>query len=336
VTAAGCGGTSNTDPGSTSSGGGSTAVATSSTGSGNTLGEAFSVSFDPIKLAPGEEDTRCVVKRVGNEAALHIGTIHNELSSASHHLIVYLTSDIEEQTTPFPCQAFSNLLKPAEGAPIVITQKHDDTLALPKGIALPFGADQLVRLEMHYINTTTSDIEASAQSTFYAMPKEEVTAEAAFFFGGNPDIKIAAHSQHTLGPTFIPLPAEIGEPNFFGITGHTHQYGTNVRVATAAEKLGQATPVYEVSNWLWGEPTTIYHDPPFKVPEFGGFQLTCDWNNTSNKSLQFGESANDEMCFFWAYYYPAKGTFLCAHTDKVPGGYDMCCPGDGFCTMFFD
>ena len=30
---------------------------------------------------------------------------------------------------------------------------------------------------------------------------------------------------------------------------------------------------------------------------------------------KFGESANNEMCFFWAYYYPSKGAYVCVHTD---------------------
>jgi hypothetical protein len=41
------------------------------------------------------------------------------------------------------------------------------------------------------------------------------------------------------------------------------------------------------------------------------------------------------MCFFWAYYYPSQGAFVCAHTDQVPGGYDLCCPGNPVCGMLF-
>ena len=47
-------------------------------------------------------------------------------------------------------------------------------------------------------------------------------------------------------------------------------------------------------------------------------------------AVGFGESANDEMCFFWAYYYPSVGPKVCAHTDQL-GGLNACCPGDALC-----
>jgi hypothetical protein len=345
VLAAGCGGSTATATtagggGTSSSSGANVGSTTGSSGpsssSGNSKGEAYTAKFDAITVKPGQERTQCVVRRLGNKSAISVGNIHNQLSSASHHLIVYKTGDKEEKVTPFDCQPFSDLLKPEKGAPLMITQKHDELLALPKGVAFAFGADQFVRLEMHYINTTQADITASATSTFYAMPEAEVTATADLLFVGNPDIDIPPQQKKTLGPTYLPLPAQVGDAKFFGITGHTHQYGTKVWVGTSAMKLGAVTPVYDVPNWLWSEPATVYFDPPFQVAKGGGFQFTCEWNNTSNKKVTFGESANQEMCFFWAYYYPSKGAFVCAHTDQIPGGYNMCCPGDAFCNTLFN
>jgi hypothetical protein len=77
----------------------------------------------------------------------------------------------------------------------------------------------------------------------------------------------------------------------------------------------------------------VYQDPPIVIPDGGGFRFTCDYNNAGNTDVKFGESANDEMCFFWAYYYPSKGAFVCAHTDQVAGGFDLCCPGNPLCSQ---
>jgi hypothetical protein len=307
-----------------------------SSGSSNTLGEAFTVTFDKITLMPGEENTKCVVKRVPNDGAIHVGNIHNVLSESSHHLIVYRVKDAAEQTTPFECQPFADLLKPEKGAPLMITQKHDDTLALPKGVSFAFEPGQMVRLEMHYINPTAEPREASASATFYAMPDADVKADADLLFVGNPDINLAPKSKATLGPTFVPVPAQLGDANFFGVTGHTHRFGTKVTVATAAAKGEPDNSVYDVADWQWGEPETVYHDPPFQVPAGGGFQFTCEWNNTSDQKVTFGESANDEMCFFWTYYYPSQGAFVCVHTDQVAGGVNLCCPGNPFCSKLFE
>src|SRR3954471_13512503 len=99
------------------------------------------------------EDTQCVVRKLPNTAAMHVGEIHNVLGVGSHHLIVYRTNDTVEKTTPFKCQPFTDLLHPEKGTPLMISQKKDDTLTLPKGVAFAIAADQFIRLEMHYINT---------------------------------------------------------------------------------------------------------------------------------------------------------------------------------------
>ena len=52
----------------------------------------------------------------------------------------------------------------------------------------------------------------------------------------------------------------------------------------------------------------------------------------------FGKSATEEMCFFWAYYYPNKGARVCLHTSCIGGvgGGDICCPGDALCGLAND
>ena len=87
-------------------------------------------------------------------------------------------------------------------------------------------------------------------------------------------------------------------------------------VSTATGKTALVDSVYDVPGWLWSEPATVDHAPPFKLPANGGFTFTCNWDNTTTDTVKFGESANDEMCFFWAYYYPSQGDEVCFHTDR--------------------
>ncbi len=295
---------------------------------------SFSVTFGPVTVQSGQENTQCVVKRLGNPDMLRVGQIHNVLGESSHHFIVYRTADTVEQTTPFDCQPFVDTLDPSKGSPLMITQKADEVLQLPLGVAFSLDADQMIRLEMHYINTNDGPVDVTGTATFIPIPDAEFMNEADFLFIGNPDVNVPAMSTATLGPTWFALPSMFAGAKFFGITGHTHQWGTNVTVATAPSETGPDTPVYDVPGWNWDEPVTVYADPPFEIPAGGGFRFTCEWNNTSSTSVGFGESANDEMCFFWAYYYPSVGAYVCAHTDQF-GGFDLCCPGSPVCSMLF-
>jgi Copper type II ascorbate-dependent monooxygenase, C-terminal domain len=311
------------------------ACGSSSNSGGQDMGPpgSYSVTFGPIDVASKLENTQCVVKRLGNATTMHVGTIHNVLGTASHHMIVYKVADTVEQPTPFDCRPFVDTLDPSKGSPLMITQKKEEILTLPQGVAYTLGPNQMVRIEMHYINATPSTQSLSATATFTPIADADYKYDADFLFIGDPDINVPAMSQKTLGPIFYQLDADYDGVNFFALTGHEHQFGTNVKIWTAANAADPGTPVYDIPGWQWAEPTTKFQDPPFQIPAGGGFKFTCDWNNTSTAAVRFGESANDEMCFFWAYYYPSKGARVCVHTDQVTGGRDLCCPGDALCAF---
>lgn len=331
----GAGGEGGSGAGSSTGGNAQAGGGGNGAGGGTVQGESFTITFDPLTVPPGEENTQCVVKRLGNDEAIRVNQIHNVLPAGSHHLIVYRTADTEEVLEPYDCQPFADTLDPTKGSPLMVTQKHDELLTLPDGVAFTLQPGVMIRLEMHYINATPEPLDVSATSTFTTMPEEDFQYEADFLFLGNPDIDIPPNSAFTLGPTFLPLPADLAGSNIFGITGHTHQYGTNVTVDLADAETGPFTSLYDVQGWQWNEPATVFLDPPAVIEEGAGFRFTCEYQNTSANQVAFGESANEEMCFFWAYYYPSKGAFVCAHTDQIPGGYDLCCPGPALCDQLF-
>lgn len=295
--------------------------------------QQYTVTFPSLTVDPGVEKTQCVVLNLHNPTEIHIGQIHNTLSDASHHMIVYRVADTVEQPTPFDCDPFVDTLDPSKGAPLMITQKKDELLDLPSGVAYTLNAHQMVRLEMHYINATQAPLMLSGSSTM--ITSHTYHDEANFLFIGDPDIKIQPNSSFSLGPIFFAVDqATFGNAKFFAFTGHEHRFGTNVTIQAASgpgDTSGQM--VYDVPNWTWSEPATVFHDPPIEVPPGGGFNFTCDWNNTSSNTVKFGESANNEMCFFWAYYYPSAGAYVCAHTTQA-GGHDFCCPGAIECAFF--
>src|SRR5690606_23799770 len=96
-------------------------------------GESFTVEWGPVEVPPLTEDTRCVVKRIGNDRPLRIGRFINDLGDASHHLIVYRLAEGEEILEPTPCDPFQDVLDPTKGAPLAVTQKASETITLPPG-----------------------------------------------------------------------------------------------------------------------------------------------------------------------------------------------------------
>lgn len=323
-------GSASSSGGSSSSGGGPNADAgpvdgdVYSTDSGEGT-QSFTVQFGPITVPASTENTQCIVVPLGNTSQIHVGQIHDLLGNASHHMILYKVAPQATQATPFDCQPFQDTLNPADGNPLVISQKKDDLITLPQGVAFTLDANQMVRLEMHYINATTSPVTLVTTSTLTTIPDSEYQYDASFLFIGDPDISIPADSSYTLGPVYFPVPSEYANSNFFAMTGHEHQWGTKVQIWSASSASDPGTLIY--TNTSWSDPVTTQFTPPFHVDPGGGFNFQCDWYNASDETVSFGESANDEMCFFWAYYYPANpsGAQVCFHTSQL-GGTNQCCP----------
>jgi len=283
-------------------------------------------------MQPGKEVTKCVVKRLGNAEALWVSQIRTVLSKGSHHLIVYKSDETEERATPFNCEPFVETLK-GQTFPLMITQIREETLSFPNGVAFKFEPNQMVRLEAHYLNYFPNDITAHADVHFDGIAASDVVAEANMLFYGNPDLKIPK------GPYSTPWRFLSVLPNtfVFAITGHTHAYGTNVEIAKSDSVDNPGEPIYpgEGETFTWDEPPVTQFAPALTFEEGEGFRYRCSWDNTSGGQVTFGESANAEMCFLWAYYYPSQGYRICLSPGSIGGGVagdEVCCPGSWVCS----
>jgi hypothetical protein len=286
-------------------------------------GLTFTIDWGPVTVPANTEDTRCVVKNLGNPGPAWIAALETHLT-ASHHLIVYRVPGMEAaMPDPYPCLPFLDTLDPeSAGAPLMVSQIEDE------------------RLELHYVNYADTEITVDASATFVTLRPEEFQNEADFLFTGNPDIQLP-QGVSSLGPTWFPLPDELEDVKIFGMTGHTHKWGTDVEVEHLMAKDGAAQMVYDFENWNWEEPPVARFEPALAMPAGAGFRFTCRWDNQSSGTVNFGESADDEMCFFWSYYYPSQGHKVCVHSDQYDDGEgepgtDICCPGHPFCALIDD
>ncbi|MGB5810572.1 MAG: hypothetical protein WBG86_08590 [Polyangiales bacterium] len=295
---AGCG-----DDSGSSGAGGSGAVggadATGGTG-GTPSGENFVVKWGPVEVPPGES-TQCVVKRLGNDTSVFINEVHNVLGATSHHFIVYQVNDTVERPDPYPCSPFEG--SGTEANLLMITQKADDRLRFPKGVAYELDAGQMIRLELHFINVSAAPQMAEATSTFGTVAEDSIQFRAGIEFLGPVGFAPIPKNDTATLETPVQVNSALADANFFAITGHQHKLGTNVVVDLVDENRDVVQAVYDVENFVWDEPETVRHEPPFQIPSGGAFNLRCDWNNTTDQPVGFGTSVDDEMCFFWAYYY---------------------------------
>jgi hypothetical protein len=297
-------------------------------GSGETT---YSLQWGPVTVPANTEDTQCVYLQLPNASAIKVHEIHDTLTLGSHHMIVYRDNSGSDAVnmTPVDCQPFTGALNTSGLIePLAISQKLDDDIVLPATVAYSFNANQMIKIELHYINTTDAAENIQGNVVFTTADPSTVMNEAGLLFTGSPDVDVLAMTTTTLHEFFtVPPEIDLSKSHIFAITGHEHHLGTGVEVGVGAGSAGPFNVVYNhaAPNFSWSDPATDEQNPDFAVPTGGGFDFTCTWYNDTANPVKFGESANDEMCFFWAYYWPAPSSEVCVHTDQY-NGVNLCCP----------
>lgn len=282
-----------------SDGGGGTPATGTQTGT-----TPFQLSIVIPSVSPGEEGTQCIQTRLPNAAPINVTKLHNTLSIGSHHFIVSALTAANAAEMPLtPCKPFRGAL---QGGPLAITQRKDDTVTTPPGVGYGLGANQLISLELHYINTSTDTLRVEAKTEIFPADPGTNVQESSVLLIGTTNISIPPQTTASTGPRYIAMPSVLDGVNYFSITGHTHRLGTGVKVSSAANAFGSPTVLYAPTPYEWDSPVLQQLTPAVQIPTGGGFVLQCDWQNTTSNVISFGESALNEMCFFWAYYYPKR------------------------------
>jgi hypothetical protein len=329
TTATGTGGQAGTGQ---SGAGGGQAGAGGLGGAGGQAPTSYAITFGPLQVGPGVEDTQCVVVRLGNSAAIHVGQVHNQAGPAAVQMILYTSTDTTEQPTPFRCTPFVGVYTQSGMTPLTISQNSDETLTFPAGVGIPLAANQMMRIELHFVNASTTDsVSIQATSTLTTIPDGSFQSAAAFLAVEDIDVSLSPGAAQTmLGPVFVPFPANVTGAKFFAATGEEHKWGTSAQLFSAASSFDPGTSIY--LDTTWNTPPLTPLQPALTAAAGAGFNLLCTWHSLSPSFVTYGQASTDEICLFVAYYYPSQGPQVCVHTDKTGTGIDVfCCPGDSTC-----
>ena len=272
------------------------------------------ITIGPIPVARGEEKTVCVTERLTNTETLNVSKIDAVLTQGSHHLVLYRSTDTVESLTPTPCQPFEGIVSGT--VPMYVVQSAAETLTFPAGVAIQLDPKQMIRIEAHYLNATTKDLQGTGTVRLYGYPSADaITQRADLFFYGTSDITLAPQSMGTAGPMYHRPPVGM---NVFAITTHQHRLGVDATVQISSGKATEGQVVYDNTNW--DNPPLTEWDPPRVMGATDGFRLTCKYNNVTDDTVTFGTSATDEMCFVYGYFYPATSLdlYICGLFGKNP------------------
>jgi copper type II ascorbate-dependent monooxygenase-like protein len=255
-----------------------------------------------------------------NPVGAFVRRFRADLTQGSHHMIVYRSNATTESPTPVPCQSFSGLLSGEH--PLFIAQQLNSDLVFPtddSGVPVGFQIDpmQMVRMELHYINTTEAPIQVTGKALVDTVPLSTKVTTSDIAFEGTSQFDIPPNS---MADTGIRFQGGLPGTKTFALTTHQHHLGTRMRVWYAKDASDTShAPVAD--SMSWSNPPLVLFAPPLDFPASNtpGFAYECQWDNTTAQNVTFGEGFYNEMCFLWHYYYPSQGFRLCIDGQCAPG-----------------
>jgi len=284
---------------------------------------AQTLTLGPLTFGTGVEKTQCATMRLGNVGVMHAGAIHTVVTGAWHELVIYRSTDTAE-SGPADCNPLVGI--GADGADaLTVTRRADETLQLPSGDGFTLQDHQMIRLELHAVDSGSG---VGATVTFDPMT-DAFQRETGMIFVGLIDISIPPGATNAqLHQVAAAPPIAIGA-DLLVMSGHAHELSTDLLVRTVVDG-GAPTDLYESTSFDNPPVTTLA--PALAVTAGTAFDITCTWNNTTQTKAGFGMAEHDEQCFFRGHYAPSTGSRVCINSDQYHA--DACCPGNALCAQF--
>ena len=262
----------------------------------------ITLTMSPFVVPAGAEVYRCqdFANPFGGEGAFD--AIESHMTTGSHHLAVFYRDGLADG----PVEECSGL----EFSPgPFVTQLRDERLQYPPGIAAVVGAEQGIRLNAHYLNTSSQDISPTVVVKLRRVRPDVEYQRAGTFAMSTLKLDIAPYESKTIALNCT-APADM---NVLSATSHMHRHG----VAFRSDVAGQ--PLYESSTW--DDPPRKDFDPSRLIKTGDNIHFECDYVNQSASALTFGESAStNEMCVLFGQFYPydTKGQVSLDCSPKEP------------------
>ncbi len=171
-------------------------------------------------------------------------------------------------------------------------------IIFPEGVGLHLTAGQTLNLQLHLFNTGDTALGDTSGVEVVLADAADVTMEADIFLPGPFDFSLAPMTTTTHSGTCTVAASY----QIFALFPHMHQLGSYFK---ASINVGGTVSVLHDADYS-------FYDQAFRA--FAPIQLSpgdtitteCTWDNTTDATVGWGNSSNQEMCFSILYRFPAQ------------------------------
>jgi hypothetical protein len=250
-------------------------------------GSQLLLSSATFTVPAGEE--RYVCWTFETDDAVKVQKFGIQGTSAVHHVMLSQTRS-PEPTGERECALLFN----PNWTPVFSTGAGADGLKFPDGVAYELAPKTQLVLQLHLLNVSSKDITDVAKVTMDLTndPKAEPVLIGGF---GTTHISLPPKSPSSVG-------SECDLPHagrLVAFSPHMHQHGRSLtfEVGETKDKMSAA---YKRDPFDFDAQRIDILDMALKQGQH--VRVTCNFQNDTDKTITYGESSLDEMCFLGAYF----------------------------------
>lgn len=183
--------------------------------------------------------------------------------------------------------------------------------AVPAGYGTSLPAGKRLIIQFHYVNSSEQPLLVRDVIRLTKMKVADVQHWTSVYATNEVGFEIPPRAQGVKKTFDCALPQDV-ELIAFG--GHMHEFGSAFK-AELGPANGTMTELYSVGMWKAdyrdSPPINLYQNAPMHLTAGTVLRTTCEWNNTSDKTLKFP----DEMCATFGFVAGVKDPIVCTQGE---------------------
>ena len=268
----------------------------------------YQLRIDSFDVKPNSEREVLVYRRVGNASEEFVNRIETRVRINSHHLLVMAFKDATPTRIIPPLNVVRDVRDDSGGLiyqNMLVMEWHSffagsgtvyEDRRLPAGVALRLPAHAALDLNSHYVNRSTRVIPGEVHVNLHTVAPTEVRHVAKSLSIQNDTFALPPRARTTVVTTHRFTQAT----NVLMLTSHNHELGERFVIEImGGTRDGQV--IYESTDWR--TPTVRWFETPLVFQAGEGLRSRVTFNNTTDRIIRHGPTANDEMNVIRAYWY---------------------------------
>lgn len=279
--------------------------------------EGFQMAMS-VEVPPGKEVWHCSIYDLPyNPTApvFHVNRVHSQQTGGTHHMTISTLafSDVDIDVGEYDCDDLyaNNPELMSEMIMVYGSQDTDAELQLPDGVVATMPHQIRMMHEVHYVNATPDPITSWSTVNAYTIPGDDVTGSIWGFAVNDRNLTIPAGAD-TVEWTQCEMTEDV---DMLFLSTHTHALGTRATISKGGEV------VYENTDWHY--PPLMTLDPPMHIPAGTIMELRCEFSNHRDVDVEWGFTADDEMCEMIFVFMNGSRDAACAPVESSDGVLDV-------------